>query len=47
MAQEPKETDQEREDREAAEEEMAFERRAAFGPGETVVNVLTGETFKT
>lgn len=27
--------------------EEAFERRAAFGPGETVMNVLTGETYNT
>lgn len=28
-------------------EEEAFERRAAFGPGEEVVNILTGERFRT
>jgi len=27
--------------------EQAYERRAAFGPGETVVNIFTGETFRT
>lgn len=27
--------------------EEAFERRAAFGPGEEVVDILTGERFKT
>jgi hypothetical protein len=27
--------------------EEAYERRAAFGPGETVVNVLTGERYTT
>jgi hypothetical protein len=33
-------------DREAAAE-MAFEMRAAFGPGQTVVNVLTGQRYRT
>jgi len=27
--------------------EQAYERRAAFGPGETIVDVFTGETFRT
>lgn len=27
--------------------EEAYERRAAFGPGETIVNIITGETYKT
>lgn len=30
-----------------ARAEMAFEMRAAFGPGETVVDVLTGKTYRT
>jgi hypothetical protein len=30
-----------------AEAEEAFERRAAFGPGVTVVNVLTGKRYTT
>lgn len=29
------------------DEETAAERRAAFGPGETVVNILTGERHQT
>lgn len=29
------------------EAENLAEMRAAFGPGETVVNILTGETYKT
>lgn len=27
--------------------EEAFERRAAFGPGETVIDIVTGERFRT
>ncbi len=30
-----------------AEAERAYERRAAFGPGVTVVNILTGEKYRT
>tara|TARA_B100000929_G_scaffold106789_1_gene84544 strand:- start:16 stop:438 length:423 start_codon:yes stop_codon:yes gene_type:complete len=30
-----------------AQREMAFEARAAYGPGEECVNVITGETFTT
>ncbi len=35
--------------RRSAEElaEQMYERRAAFGEGETVVDIITGETFKT
>lgn len=29
------------------EAEQAFERRAAFGPGAVVVNVLTGKRYRT
>ena len=32
---------------EAMAAEQAFEMRAAFGPGATVVNVITGERFTT
>lgn len=35
------------EDSEAAEAERRYELRAAFGEGETVVNILTGEKTKT
>ena len=40
-----KENQANRSDEQRAEE--AFEMRAAFGPGETVVNVITGETTRT
>jgi len=29
------------------EAERMFELRAAYGPGETIVNILTGETYRT
>lgn len=32
---------------EEARAERDYEMRAAFGPGETVVNILTGKTYKT
>lgn len=30
-----------------AEAERAFELRAAFGPGQTIINVITGEKYNT